>query len=219
MNNNNIHKKLNNVQRKLLKINIPKTGKNPFGDFEYYELQDLLPIIIEECAKEGLSFIFSFTEKKALLHIYDLDNENVEFTNCLIVPELRKLNRMNLVQSYGSYLTYLKRYLLLNTFLIGENSFIDSVASEINSNNHNNPKTHKSIRKNSLENQRAVVRTFDSAEDYLAFFEKQAKKSGLKLNSQNLFKYCTFERENNVQFKKFEHDVRKLISSKYNKRE
>ena len=215
---NNIYKKLGNVQRNLLKRKIPKSGKNKFGDFEYYELQDLLPVIIEECSKEGLSFIFSFTEEKALLHIYDVDNENGEITNCVIVPELKELNRgMNIIQSYGSYITYLKRYLLLNTFLIGENSYIDSDASV--ENKPKAPKPKKSTRKTikpTPEKQRVVVQTFDSAEAYLEYFEKQALQSGLDLTTQTLFKYCTSERKNNAQFKKFEHDVRKLITSKYN---
>lgn len=215
---NNIYKKLGNVQRNLLKRKIPKSGKNKFGGFEYYELQDLLSILIEECSKEGLSFIFSFTEEKALLHIYDVDNENGEITNCVIVPELKELNRgMNIIQSYGSYITYLKRYLLLNTFLIGESSYIDSNASEIeNKPTHKAPKPKKSTRKTTPVKQRVVVQTFDSAEAYLEYFEKQALQSGLDLTTQTLFKYCTSERKNNAQFKKFEHDVRKLITSKYN---
>ena len=216
---NNIYKKLGNVQKNLLKRNIPKSGKNKFGGFEYYELQDLLPVIIEECSKEGLSFIFSFTEEKALLHIYDVDNENWEITNCVIVPELKELNRgMNIIQSYGSYITYLKRYLLINTFLIGENSFIDSDASV-----ENKPPTHKLPKKTTRKTttstpvkQRVVVQTFDSAEAYLEYFEKEAEKAGLKLDTKTLFKYCTLERKNNAQFKKYEQDVRKIITSKYN---
>lgn len=213
----NIYKKLSVVQRNLLKRDIPKSGKNKFGGFEYYELSDLLPALIDECSKEGLAFLFSFTEEKALIHVYDVDNENSEITNCVIVPELKELNRgMNLVQSYGSYITYLKRYLLLNTFLIGESSYIDSNASEIE-----NKPTHKAPKPKSTSTltpvkQRVVVQTFDSAEAYFEYFEKEAEKAGLKLDTKTLFKYCTLERKNNAQFKKYEHDVRKLITSKYN---
>jgi hypothetical protein len=214
----NIYKKLSVVQRNLLKRDIPKSGKNKFGGFEYYELSDLLPALIDECSKEGLAFLFSFTEEKALIHVYDVDNENSEITNCVIVPELKELNRgMNLIQSYGSYITYLKRYLLLNTFLIGESSYIDSNASEIeNKPTHKAPKPKKSTRKTTPVKQRVVVQTFDSAEAYLEYFEKQALQSGLDLTTQTLFKYCTSERKNNAQFKKFEGAVRKLITSKYN---
>ena len=208
----NIYKKLSVVQRNLLKRDIPKSGKNKFGGFEYYELSDLLPALIDECSKEGLAFLFSFTEEKALIHVYDVDNENAQITNCVIVPELKELNRgMNLVQSYGSYITYLKRYLLLNTFLIGESSYIDSDASV-----ENKPKApKKSTRKNSPEKQRLVVRTFDSAEAYLEYFEKDAENLGLNLDTKTLFKYCTMQRKKNAHFKKYEHDVRKLITTKY----
>lgn len=217
MSSNNIYKKLSVVQRNLLKRDIPKSGKNKFGGFEYYELSDLLPALIDECSKEGLAFLFSFTEEKALIHVYDVDNENSEITNCVIVPELKELNRgMNLVQSYGSYITYLKRYLLLNTFLIGESSYIDSDASEIG-NRPTNKAPKKSTRKTSIPvKQRVVVQTSDSAEDYLKAFEKEVEKEGLELTTKNLFKCCTLERKQNAQFKKYEHDVRKLITSKYN---
>lgn len=207
----NIYKKLSNVQKSLLGKNIPKSGKNKFGGFEYYELSDLLPVLIEECNKEGLTFLFSFSEEKALLHIYDVDNET-EIVNCVIVPELRELNRgMNLVQSYGSYITYLKRYLLLNTFLIGENSYIDSDISEIESKKN----SKKAPIRKSPEKQRVVVKTYNSAEEYLDYFEKQAEKSGVKLDSKTLFRYCTQERKNNAQFKNYEREVRKLIANKY----
>lgn len=215
---NNIYKKLSVVQRNLLKRDIPKSGKNKFGGFEYYELSDLLPALIDECSKEGLAFLFSFTEEKALIHVYDVDNENSEITNCVIVPELKELNRgMNLVQSYGSYITYLKRYLLLNTFLIGESSYIDSDASELeNKSTHKAPKPKSTRKTTTPVKQRVVVRTFDNAEDYLKAFEKEVEKEGLELTTKNLFKCCTLERKQNAQFKKFEHEVRKLITSKYN---
>ena len=218
MNNNNIYKKLSVVQRNLLERDIPKSGKNKFGGFEYYELSDLLPALIDECSKEGLAFLFSFSEEKALIHVYDVDNENSEITNCVIVPELKELNsKMNIVQSYGSYITYLKRYLLLNTFLIGESSYIDSNASEIeNKSTHKAPKPKSTRKTTTPVKQRVVVRTFDNAEDYLKAFEKEVEKEGLELTTKNLFKCCTLERKQNVQFKKFEHDVRKLITSKYN---
>lgn len=214
----NIYKKLSVVQRNLLKRDIPKSGKNKFGGFEYYELSDLLPALIDECSKEGLAFLFSFTEEKALIHVYDVDNENSEITNCVIVPELKELNsKMNIVQSYGSYITYLKRYLLLNTFLIGESSYIDSNASEIeNKSTHKAPKPKSTRKTTTPVKQRVVVRTFDNAEDYLKAFEKEVEKEGLELTTKNLFKCCTLERKQNAQFKKFEHEVRKLITSKYN---
>lgn len=214
----NIYKKLSVVQRNLLKRDIPKSGKNKFGGFEYYELSDLLPALIDECSKEGLAFLFSFTEEKALIHVYDVDNENSEITNCVIVPELKELNsKMNIVQSYGSYITYLKRYLLLNTFLIGESSYIDSNASEIeNKSTHKAPKPKSTRKTTTPVKQRVVVRTFDNAEDYLKAFEKEVEKEGLELTTKNLFKCCTLERKQNAQFKKYEHDVRKLITSKYN---
>lgn len=121
-----IFKKIADVQMELQKIEFTKSGHNKFGNFKYFELDDIMPCIQTKCYEQGLMMQFLFTEKKATLMIVDVQS-NERFCNEIPMPEVKELNKkMNVVQSLGAYITYLKRYLLLNTFCICEKSVIDS---------------------------------------------------------------------------------------------
>lgn len=59
-------------------------------------------------------------------------------------PELRELQRMNIMQSEGSYQTYMRKYLYLNLFDIVEPDAIDALPQENNQQvNRNNTKHYK----------------------------------------------------------------------------
>jgi len=62
--NNNIYRKIAEVQVSLLNMALPKSGFNRFGNFKYFELKDILGPIITECYKQGLVLTFSFIEDK-----------------------------------------------------------------------------------------------------------------------------------------------------------
>ena len=112
----------------LSAVEFTKSGHNKFGNFKYFELDDIMPCIQRKCYDHDLMMQFLFDEKKATLMIVDVTNGN-RFCNSIPMPEVKELNKkMNVVQSLGAYITYLKRYLLLNTFCICEKSVIDSDA-------------------------------------------------------------------------------------------
>lgn len=127
----NIYQKLTYIQNDLLEIPIPKNGKNPFGNFTYYELEDLLPPILKLCKKYGCTLYFNFpsvegTCYKGVLNLISWEDK----TDCIKVevpfPQLEKLPKMNYAQVSGTYQTYMKRYLILHTFDIVEKEVIDS---------------------------------------------------------------------------------------------
>ena len=123
-----IFKKIADVQMELQKVEFTKSGHNKFGNFKYFELDDIMPCIQSKCYDHDLMMQFLFDDKKATLMIVDVTNGD-RFCNAIPMPEIRELNKkMNVVQSLGAYITYLKRYLLLNTFCICEKSVIDSDA-------------------------------------------------------------------------------------------
>ena len=123
----NIYEKICNVQSKIAGMKLHKSGKNKFGGFEYYELDDILPIINKECQKENLLLDFTFRENEAVITIRDCKTPEKIYRNSVLMPPLKELNsKMNLPQSLGAYMTYLKRYLLMNTFLIPEKDTVDS---------------------------------------------------------------------------------------------
>lgn len=127
----NIHQKLTYIQNDLLRESIPKNGKNPFGNFTYYELEDLLPPILRLCKKYGCTLYFNFPlteddEKKAILNLINWEDTSDCIRIITPLPPLEKLPKMNYVQSLGTYQTYMKRYLILHTFGIVEKEIIDS---------------------------------------------------------------------------------------------
>ena len=141
-----IYAKIGKIQVELLEMPIKKSGKNKFSGFEYHELEDLLPPIILLLNKYNMMHYFNFPfniesmTQKAELVLKNLDNINEELVFEVPFPELESLNKgMNLMQSEGSYITYLKRYLLINAFGIVEKEIIDAT-----SNNNDNPSTGES---------------------------------------------------------------------------
>lgn len=222
---NKIYEKLANVQLNLLHRELPKSGLNRFGNFKYFELKDIIGPIIEECYKEGLVLTFSFMDDYAVLKLRDTSNGELIECNRVAVPELKEMNKgMNIMQSYGSYMTYLKRYLLLNTFLLDEDSFIDS-ESETKESKISSPKKESKVKRDkkySPEKQRVTmdtsnvtVKKFQNPSEYIAFFESELIKEGYKVSKQNLFKKCTEQRLVNKDFKPLEKQVRKLIIERY----
>lgn len=130
----NIYQKLTNIQNDLLEINIPKSGKNSFGGFAYYELDDLLPPILMLCKQYSCTLYFNFPYDveaqcyKGVLNLINWENKDDKILVEVPFPQLEKLPKMNWAQSSGTYQTYMKRYLILHTFDIMEAEIIDSSA-------------------------------------------------------------------------------------------
>lgn len=122
-----IYQKIAGIQKNLLQKELPKSGYNKFGKFKYHELEDILPTIFRECYNQELFLEFSFTNELAQLKIRNWNEPGESVITSVPMPEIVPLNRgMNIMQSEGSYITYLKRYLLINMFLIVEKDVVDS---------------------------------------------------------------------------------------------
>lgn len=122
-----IYQKIAGIQKNLLHKELSKSGYNTFGKFKYYELEDILPAIFSECYEQELFIEFSFTNELAQLKIRNWNEPGESVITSVPMPEIVALNKgMNVMQSEGSYITYLKRYLLVNMFLIVEKDVVDS---------------------------------------------------------------------------------------------
>ena len=124
--------KIAEVNHKISCTKLTKSGFNKFGNFAYYELEDLLPTIEQGCYENGLIMQFHFDNQKASLKFINIENPKETYSNNIPLQsrELPNLPKMNEFQVYGSMMTYYKRYLLLNTFNISERSIIDNDAYE-----------------------------------------------------------------------------------------
>ena len=123
-----IHQKIARIQKNLMGMKLPKSGENKFANFKYYELEDILPAIFKECYNQELFLEFSFSLDEAQLKVRNWNEPGESVITSVPMPEIVPLNRgMNIMQSEGSYLTYLKRYLLTNLFLIMEKDVVDAI--------------------------------------------------------------------------------------------
>lgn len=110
---------------------IPKSGYNKFAGFSYHELEDLIPPIYDECFDQELMLHFDFTHSEAILKVTNWNDANDFVKYTLPMPEIVAMNKkMNIMQSEGSYITYLKKYLLVNAFLIMEKSTVEQMNPE-----------------------------------------------------------------------------------------
>lgn len=122
----NIYEKLGIIQLQLLDTKISKSGHNKFGDFKYYELNDLLSPTIRLCGDNKSVFYFNMDDDDVCLIFIDLESDDSIVLN-MTMPPLEKMPKMNLMQSKGAYITYIKRYLLMNLFNIVDTEIIDSL--------------------------------------------------------------------------------------------
>lgn len=120
-----IYEKLARIQEEVMNTSFSKSGENKFQKYDYFELEDLLQKIIPLTIKYETTIMFSFTEH-GVLKLKDWNPEG-EVSIRVPFPELEAINRgTNKIQSTGAYITYLKRYLLMNMFLIMEKDIVDS---------------------------------------------------------------------------------------------
>lgn len=128
-----IHQKIARIQKNLMAMKLPKSGENKFANFKYYELEDILPAIFKECYNQELFLEFSFSLEEAQLKVRNWNEPGESVITSVPMPEIVLLNRgMNIMQSEGSYITYLKRYLLTNLFLIMEKDVVDAIPQNNN---------------------------------------------------------------------------------------
>jgi len=122
----NIFLKMTNIKMKLL--GIKKTGENKFANYNYFELGDILPVLMPALVEENLFMKtqFSATEQIAKLIIFDIDDpeERIEFETFVASCSLKGAHD---VQNLGAVQTYIRRYLLMTAFDIAEIDFVNSI--------------------------------------------------------------------------------------------
>lgn len=123
--------KIEEIQVALMSYEFPKSGYNKYTKRKYHELKDIMPPIVNECHKRELVLLFNFTKEEAILDVTNKHDVKDYYRFVLPMPEQAALNKqMNIVQSIGADSTYLKRYLLVNSFLVLEDDVADALEPE-----------------------------------------------------------------------------------------
>jgi hypothetical protein len=124
----NIYEKMNMVKLELLAKDLQKSGKNSYAGFQYYELKDITPAIIDLCQENKLFTQISFGAM-ATLSITDMEkpDDKLIYESPIVELELKGCNK---IQALGGAQTYLRRYLYLVAFDIVEPDLLDKVAGK-----------------------------------------------------------------------------------------
>lgn len=122
----NIYQKINEVKKFILESKIKKTGKNGHINFNYYELGDIIPAIINGCNQFKICCLFNMTNDDMTLTIIDVEKpeDKVIFNSPIRVWENKTCTP---IQILGGTQTYLRRYLYLMAFDIVEPDLFDAI--------------------------------------------------------------------------------------------
>jgi hypothetical protein len=147
----NIYEKIQEVKSRLLKANIKKSGFNKFAGYNYYELADFTPFIIETCTELKLFTAISFDKELAKLTIINAETpeEKIEYTSPIEELELKGCNK---IQALGGTETYSRRYLYMAAFDIIESDMFDGVNGKEDTSDKKIDSTKVSALKKAIEN-------------------------------------------------------------------
>lgn len=155
----NIYQKINKVKQAIAKAGLKKSGKNAFAKFEYYELSDFLPSIIEECDKIGLFNHITFRENEAELEIINCENPEEKITYISPITEL-ELKWCNKIQALGGVQTYSRRYLYITAYDICENDSFDAVTGDGDKNQEKKKTTQERLEEANKESKEMIFKGF-----------------------------------------------------------
>ena len=118
--NSNIYKKLLKARMDFAKKNIQPSGYNGHADFDYLELQDIVPVANKVFADNGLCLTVTFRNGSCQGILCETDTEGgAESFSCISfeIPHVHIADpakfRMNEVQALGAEITYIRRYMYM----------------------------------------------------------------------------------------------------------
>ena len=125
-----LDEKIIKIKNKLYSEKIEKTGKNSFQNFNFFELKDFLPKLIQFMNEEEINDQFTIENNEAILILkYKEEKNTYKIPFVMFDTPLNKAGKesMQPIQYLGALNTYYKRYLYLNAFSIAENDVIDAM--------------------------------------------------------------------------------------------
>lgn len=124
-----IYQKLAQARLDFLNAKIKKTGLNTQGEFEYFELSDIVPTATKILSDYGLLFVVTFPEGVPTGTLYDFNSDKtLVFLSPKIEGELLTIkgNKIMMeIQGEGAKQTYHRRYLYMQMLDIVEQDVID----------------------------------------------------------------------------------------------
>ncbi len=128
----NIFAKLAIARGKFLEAPVKKSGVNRYAEFKYFELEDIVPVIMPIFNELGLFLIESVTFEKVTATVVNIDNpeETIVFETPAKDPKIEDGTKMSAIQGLGAYVTYQRRYLYMLVLDIVEADPVDSTSGK-----------------------------------------------------------------------------------------
>lgn len=120
----NVYQKLLKARADFLAAKVKKSGKNQHLRFEYFELDDIIPVATRIFSEVGLLPVVCFDGELATMRMVDADCPEDYITFTSLVVALTQ-NGMNAVQALGATETYQRRYLYYMALDICEPDALD----------------------------------------------------------------------------------------------
>jgi hypothetical protein len=123
--NMNTFQKLNELRAEVLKSPIKKSGFNKFQNYEYFELKDFMPVVINKMKELGLCAYDRMVEDMFVLTMVNAEDptdERIDFS----IPWSMSTTTNNPVQNEGSSITYFRRYVWSMALELIETEVIDA---------------------------------------------------------------------------------------------
>lgn len=140
----NVMQKLAQARARFLARNVKKSGKNMQLQFQYFELQDIVPTATRIFANLNLLAVVHFDKNPdpalpstANMRVYNADemDEYVDFSvpYCEVDQIISNSGKVvtNKLQAIGSSITYLRRYLWMLALDVVEQDDVDSTAGAL----------------------------------------------------------------------------------------
>lgn len=120
----NVYQKLLKARADFLAAKVKKSGKNQHLKFDYFELDDIVPVATRIFSEVGLLPVVCFDGDLATMQVVDTDCPESHITFTSPVVQLNQ-NGMNAVQALGAAETYQRRYLYYMALDICEPDTLD----------------------------------------------------------------------------------------------
>ncbi len=120
----NIYQKMMLAKVDFHERDIKKSGHNDYQGFDYFELEDIVPHILECLRKQALFPHTYLTTEAAILRIVDMENTDECLTYTIPYASCN-IKGANVVQNIGGAVTFYRRYLYQLAFDIIEPDMFD----------------------------------------------------------------------------------------------
>ena len=126
----NIYEKLQTVRVALQNKNLKKGKTNTYSGYQYYELADFLPELMQLMKDNKMTSVISFTNELATLTLIDMEKPDAQiiFTSPMSTAKLKAAHE---IQNLGAVETYERRYLYMMAFEIVEADVLDATQGQV----------------------------------------------------------------------------------------